>query len=516
MHKHEFIYSNIINLNKIHAGLVMKESSLRDNSYRFSNKLSVICLLFLFGCDLSVQDSFDTPELVNESLFTESLTYFEGKPYSESQVVRHAEQLENELSQIYEGFGGVWLDTVDKTTIVIALQKSEIFEANRENILTNLQTSIKERVIEKIAPSEGLSVSDYRFKTEEVAYSFRELQHIRDLLTPVIHQRNDIVESFIDVENNVFSIGVMAGSKLDDYNSLIELFSIEKNTVLFFETEPIKPDILLSSELDNSNLQSTLTLRDYIRPLRGGLQIEGRDPFNFVTRVCTFGFNVKLDGVDMWVTNSHCTSQFSSTSTTHFGQSIWTNFNDGTYVGSEFRDYSGINNTRYSDAALIEKSGQSSKFGYILMTDDYAHSWTNEGSVTLIPEGNNYRDMEIVDEYSDPIPHLGLHRIGRTAGWTTGSLSNACTTVSNIAPPMDGWTLYCQIRSTVYSGSGDSGSPVFQVVTIGTPGDHTTIETISLVGIHWGRNNSQQRSYHSPIDGIRNDLVQAGETLLTY
>jgi hypothetical protein len=283
--------------------------------------------------------------------------------------------------------------------------------------------------------------------------------------------------------------------------------------VSFFETEPVTLNMATKHFQNTKINQNTLTLRDYLRPFRGGLQIERYNPVNQSIGVCTLGFNVKLNDVDMWITNSHCTSEFATTSITHFGQSIWNSFTSSTYIGSEFRDTAGSFFTRYSDAALIEKSSQSSRFGYIYITDGYESGW-NEGSVTLIPDGSGYKDVEIVSESPNTIPHLGLHKIGRTGGWNTGIISNSCTTVSNIAG--HNYTLYCQIKSTIYSGSRDSGAPVFQVVSIGTPGNSSTVESVSLVGINWGSNHSDKRSFHSRIDGIRQDLVRSNEILTTH
>ncbi len=485
-----------------------KYKKRRNRSY----ELIIIGVFLIFvSCDSTLYDSDiqKEPNINSDILIENSLTFYDGSSYSDLEIVRNAERMQNDLSEIYDGFGGAWINPDDNKKVVIALKKNGD-TGNRGGIISNFQPLLTERILEREARIESFSASEYQFEIVEVDYSFKDLQRVRDLLIPIIHERDDIVESSIEVMNNHFSIGLLEGADTSEYLNLLDKYKINTDKVNFYETERIEPDIFMGSA-NELNMQSTLTLRDFIRPLRGGLQLQGHNPFLSTLWVCTFGFNATLDGVDMWLINSHCTSQFSSTSTTDFYQSILGG--PGTLVGSEFRDYSGVGNTRYSDAALVLKSPQTAKLGHILITNGWASGWPQEASVTLIPDGSgNYVDLRIIDEYSDVIPNVIINRVGRTAGWTLGALDNPCVSVSNIAPPMDGWTLHCQIRSTLYSGSGDSGSPVFQFYDDSDPDDITII----LNGIHWGRNNSQQRSFHSRMDGIRSDLIYANEVFSTY
>jgi len=242
--------------------------------------------------------------------------------------------MQNDLSKIYNGFGGAWVNPDNNKKIVIALQKDGD-TSNRDGIISNFQSLLTERIFEREARIENFSVSEYQFEIVEVDHSFKDLQRVRDLLIPIIHERDDIVESSIEVINNNFSIGLLEGADTSEYLKLLEKYKIKADKVNFYETERIEPDILMGSA-NEANMQ-TLTLRDYIRPLRGGLQLEGLNPFTLLKWVCTYGFNATLDNVDMWVINSHCTSQFSSTSTTEFYQSIVAG--PGSLVGTEFRDY---------------------------------------------------------------------------------------------------------------------------------------------------------------------------------
>jgi len=51
--------------------------------------------------------------------------------------------------------------------------------------------------------------------------------------------------------------------------------------------------------------------------------------------------------------------------------------------------------------------------GHILITNGWASGWPQEASVTLIPDGDDYVDLRIIDEYSDVIPNVIINRVGR-------------------------------------------------------------------------------------------------------
>lgn len=331
-------------------------------------------------------------------------------------------------------------------------------------------------------------------------------------MTPIIHERNDIVESEINIEKNVFSIGIMESGNRSDFHKIIREFSIPEDAVEMYETEPVQ---LLSSSKNNEMIyRSNHTLEDRVRPVRGGLRIARpipNDPTKETT--CTFGFNIKLNGTDMWVTNSHCIYQFSNTGNTPFYQHTSSNSLSSRFVGTEFRDYQGSGSWRYSDAAIIDHSGgQSLEFAGIFATEYAGVIWGDFGSIDLVPYQNDYGQFEIIHEFTGPsdiFNGLQINKVGRRTGWTLGFVKSTCMNISNISD-LNGWSLYCQIRSNVYSRGGDSGSPVFFY-------DHppsSLNEPAALIGIHWGRTSN--RSYHSYIDGIRFDLLQSGETMTTY
>lgn len=331
--------------------------------------------------------------------------------------------------------------------------------------------------------------------TKKVEFNFSELQEIRDLLNPVIHKRDDVLESYIDAENNVYKIGIRIGASQKPFQELINKYAIPKAAVSFFDTTPVK--------------LSATTLRDYYRPLMGGLQI-----LNGNSGLCTFGFNVKLNNEDRWITNSHCTNQYSSNDNTNFYQNTVSSLN---YIGTEYRDFEGYgspgNRYRYADAALIDKATNvPTYFGAITPTSSYTNNWGNTGSLLIVEENPGQASPFNISGELPPFQNLSVHKMGRTTGWTTGYILANCADVSNITG-LPGWTIRCQIRSDVYTGGGDSGSPVF-VPSLTNP-DPSNLN-VDLIGIHWGHNTFQQVSFHSPISAVRNELTQGSETLTTH
>ena len=82
--------------------------------------------------------------------------------------------------------------------------------------------------------------------------------------------------------------------------------------------------------------------------------------------------------------------------------------------------------------------------------------------------------------------------MGRSEGWTYGNVTQTCSDRSVINTNI---TYLCQIVADYGSAGGDSGAPVFEILS----GDN-----VALLGIHWGRNDQTGErifSYTSMITG---------------
>lgn|SRR5690625_52843 len=102
-----------------------KYKKRRNRSY----ELIIIGVFLIFvSCDSTLYDSDiqKEPNINSDILIENSLTFYDGSSYSDLEIVRNAERMQNDLSEIYDGFGGAWINPDDNKKVVIALKKMEI------------------------------------------------------------------------------------------------------------------------------------------------------------------------------------------------------------------------------------------------------------------------------------------------------------------------------------------------------------------------------------------------------
>ena len=220
------------------------------------------------------------------------------------------------------------------------------------------------------------------------------------------------------------------------------------------------------------------SLQGVVRPIIGGVQI------NFPGFLCTLGFNVSGG----FVTNSHCTTTQGGTEGTPYWQptqsaspgQIATEAADPQYSGNLQGCPSG-RLCRRSDASRASYAGGVSFTpGRIARTSKPGRSLTITGQFRITGEGT-----AVVGNV--------VNKVGRTTGWSQGSVTNTCVNTnvsgSNI-------TQLCQTFVSATVGSGDSGSPVFQIVS----GDE-----VRLVGLLWGGSGSRTFIF-SPLTQVELEL----------
>jgi hypothetical protein len=230
------------------------------------------------------------------------------------------------------------------------------------------------------------------------------------------------------------------------------------------------------------------SLRDKIRPVHGGLQIQFfATPASPLVSLCTLGFSAVKDGVNSFVTNSHCTNiQGGTDLRTDYYQSTRGGVvpNPDNFVGFEVDDPAYNmggecpvgRSCRYSDAARVQLgAGQTFTLGRIARA-----AMQNPGTVN----GDNDPSVLQIDSVSptwnisgeQPTPILGqrLSKTGRTTGWTQGDVTATCVNINVSASEI---TQLCQSLVGAFVAGGDSGSPVFGQYTDGSA---------FLAGILWG------------------------------
>jgi hypothetical protein len=309
----------------------------------------------------------------------------------------------------------------------------------------------------------GIAAARQRFGSDvrilPARYEISQLADWRDRLRSVLSLPSAV---FLDLDerSNRVVIGIDRASTATQRASF-ELAVAERqvpvDAVIVEDTDPIIP------------LQ---TLRDRVTPTPGGVQI------NFDIFLCTLGFNVSFEGGQGFVTCSHCTQVPGGEEGTTYTQG-------GVGIGVEERDpllwTGGVCPTsrrcRYSDSALISYAyaQENGAFNKIAKVDNTGACESSANSLTIDSTKPQFRVVSTQD-----VPYVGqaVEKIGRTSGWTTGTVTSTCVDANVGTTDI---TRLCQDFATVGALGGDSGSPVF----------HENVNGDVIVdGVLWGSNGS--------------------------
>lgn len=252
-------------------------------------------------------------------------------------------------------------------------------------------------------------------------------------------------------------------------------------------------------------------LTDFIpsRYISGGAQIGYRSSPTGTTP-CTLGFNATLsNGVDGFVTNSHCTpvqgreegSPIYQNATSSEYRQIGTELIDPEFrPSSDFPPYDSTSgNTcppggfcRFSDSAFIE---------YDI---DYGSSGPGASIFKTVGENTGSLEIPFTDSYftiSDESPSYYMvegqevHKVGQTTGWSSGTVLNVCilTATNQERTPANHWMI-CQASTTLTADKGDSGSAVFTL--------SRSTSSARVRGLLWGidnRNGAALVSHYSDV-----------------
>ena len=250
-----------------------------------------------------------------------------------------------------------------------------------------------------------------------------------------------------------------------------------------YEVQITKPIVMAAS------------LRDAWRPTRGGIQL------HFSRYVCTLGFNATADdGSRSFITNSHCTATQGGVENTEYFQPA--NSNGAAAIATEVEDPDYVKGgscpkgkkCRHADVSrAVYASSTGSTLGAIASTSAANNgSLTVTGSFTIGSAEDGTKNFDI---------NRGVNKVGRTTGWTRGTVNRTCVNTS-----VSGSTVYLYCQTFVSSpnativGGGDSGSAVF--------GDPSGTGTVALLGILWGGSSDGRSFVFSPLKSIEEEIGQ--------
>lgn len=378
-----------------------------------------------------------------------------GAPAPQAQVPdRTLDDVFAQIAERFPGFGGVF---ADPATGILHVYLVDPHPRTAAAVVAALRQALRPGSIPValIQPVRGL-------------FTFRELKAWHDRMQDVL-ALDGVVFTDIDDARNRLTVGVQDFALVPAVEGELARAGVPREAVEIIETEPVR--------LETS-------LRDQHRPLVGGLQISftsGRNVF-----LCTLNIVAVRSGVNGFVLNSHCTAKQGGVESTVIYQEIVAS---GKEVGVEIADPQYFRGSpcprgkrcRYSDSAFAQlNTGIGATLGAVAKVTLNSTAWDGNAAFRIIGE-------------ADPMVGVTVGKVGRTTGFTQGNVQRTCTNYGVLGTNI---VQLCQAQAGYSSSGGDSGSPVFSIVS----GDD-----VWLRGIHWGSGG-----VFSPIGGVQRSGTELG------
>ncbi len=314
-----------------------------------------------------------------------------------------------------------------------------------------------------------------RVRVMPASYTFRQLAEWRDLAFEHALTRIRAVRTLdLDERANRVELGIEAA----------DFASVSAKVAQQLLSLGVDPNALHFRKLEGSGPRFDMAPPNSLTggtsdPIAAGIQID------FNSSGCSLGFVAQWNGVLGFVTASHCSGSIYSLDHAAY-------YVGGIYVGSESVDPSGypcgVRTCRGSDANFTTApSGASLAVGRI-----YRTVWVNSGS-TNVDQSQPYFD--IVESGSNLVQGQRVDKVGRTTGWTSGTVTSTCKD----ATPTWNTVTRCAYEANYMRGSGDSGGPVFVRLA---SGDSTEV---TLIGVHSSESWEGQGLF-SKLERIKSDL----------
>ncbi len=387
---------------------------------------------------------------------------------------RTIDDLFEDVARSVPGFGGMFLGEGGQVLDVYLLdQSAEQIEA--------VEGAIR-AVFGPIIPEGGI-------RALQGQYGFLELRQWYTAMLGRVLSTPGVVATDIDEAENRLTISIETADVEEQVAQAITELGIPENAVAIVVTGPIEP--------------LTHTLQDVQSPRRGGHQIVRliNNTTGFGIEAATLGFNAIRSSVPGLVTNSHHTQRFWNLDTNggfppaDFYQAA--GYFPAEWVGTESVDtqafpcpppYPSGHWCRYSDSAFAKyNTGVAWDPGIIGKTT--APTVLSSTTTNLVLTVDHAAKFTVVAAPTQPyLVGLPLQKVGRTTGWTNGTIVSTCVDYTQTNPAIHPGTTVrlCQYGvgdpQLGLASFGDSGSPVFRVID-------TQCGYVELYGILWGGTN---------------------------
>jgi hypothetical protein len=369
------------------------------------------------------------------------------------------------IAQEIPGFGGFYYDGAGTLNVVMAPTMRPLAEAEvRSRLAPRLEAMGQD-------PS---AVQGAVFHAGE--YDFAALDALHRRASSVLSLAGVVFTDADEVLNRV-TVGVENAAAAAAVEHALAMLGVPTEAVVLRESAPVR-----ASLGEVSPMQS---LGDFVRPVAGGLGIQG-------TGVCTLGFNVRSATFPAqgFVTSHLCTQVPGAVNNQQFWQPTAAPANR---IGVEVRDTAFHTGGICPEGRRCRLSATTGAAYHPGVNNAFARIYrTIPGSNTIDPTNAMFN---ITAERSFPSVGDLMNKVGRTTGWTSGTVTQSCV-LTNVAGT--DITYRCQewvTGPTNVFGGGESGSPVF---------DNIVGNDVRLVGMAWGQTASNNFIFSAMIE-IRSD-----------
>jgi len=432
--------------------------------------LLVACVSFHLGCEIPTKEGLESD--ANPSLSASSLGKTSLGKTQYAQTIMFDEELAD-LARAVPGFGGLYFE---EGQLVVYAKSDGDNDPPSASWQADLIHELRERMQAgrlPLIPVDHLTGATIRSAT----FDFEELNSWKNSLADQLFEsRSGVLSLGIREDENLIRVGISDSSAIDFVVDVVSRIGMPEEALRIEKRDPVELDVATN----HTNMVA-------------GLQIQN----SLTGSACTLGPVVLLPDVfqghtvEGFLTASHCTREvfeFGPVSDPFYQATIAS----GKQFASELVDPApqssgcGVSNPCvFADAVFLQwnsSSGTSFNLGEVIRTTYRGTSngsTTASGVFTVNGDGSGYLTQEV-------------NKIGRTTGWTYGTITDTCEHWVHPSGPV----VQCQWEASYGSSAGDSGSPVFTW-------DGSSNE-ISLAGMHWGRSGSTR--IYSPMNMIRGHI----------
>lgn len=383
-------------------------------------------------------------------------------------IARPSEEPLLQLASQFEPFAGYYCEEGDLIVAVATTVDEDVRAVVQGLIGDSVASGCRTRDKPGYAPA---------VLVRQVKYNFLSLRTWRDSVVDDFFALPGAISLGISYRDNRLTMSVESAAGFQGVEGLLQSKAVPADARVIAEGQRAQTQAC-------ANPSNGPTVRGCFRPIPAGVQVSttlnGGDRWCEPPPgacACTVGSaNIRWMAelaTPRWqqgyVTASHCVPDMAVNQSDWLFQNVDPPVDPGNFVAFEWLDPAafscGGTTCRYSDAAWAWSYGNEAERGTIAKT-----LWWN-GSLTIDSTSPRFYIWSI----RAPIEGMTVDKVGRTTGWTYGTIPSGGVCNDEIAA--FGPRMVCQTRATYSSDAGDSGSPVFF---------WWDDEYVDMVGIHWG------------------------------